>query len=74
MNDKEKTIPTHHPKIMIAQVQSYKYEQAYRELEDLIKLFKTQNNDSIVAKMKIIVPEFISNNSVFESLDAGVMN
>lgn len=74
LNDKEKTIPTHHPKIMIAHVQSYKYEQAYRELEDLIKLFKTQNNDSIVAKMKIIVPEFISKNSVFESLDAGVIN
>ncbi len=73
LNDKEKTIPTHHPKIMIAHVQSYKYEQAYRELEDLIKLFKTQNNDSIVAKMKIIVPEFISKNSVFESLDAGVI-
>ncbi len=74
LNDKEKTIPTHHPKIMIAHVQSYKYEQAYRELEDLIRLFKSQNNDSIVAKMKIIVPEFISNNSVFESLDAGVLN
>jgi FlaA1/EpsC-like NDP-sugar epimerase len=74
LNDKEKTIPTHHPKIMIAHVQSYKYEQAYRELEDLIKLFKTQNNDSIVAKMKIIVPEFISKNSVFESLDAGLMH
>jgi len=74
LNDKENTIPTHHPKIMIAHVQSYKYEQAYRELEDLIKLFKTQNNDSIVAKMKIIVPEFISKNSVFESLDAGVIN
>ncbi len=72
LNDKEKTIPTHHPKIMVAQVQSYKYELAYREIEDLITLFKTQNNKSIVAKMKIIVPEFISNNSVFELLDEEV--
>lgn len=69
LNIREKTIPTHHPKILIAQVQSYKYEHAYRELEELIKLFKTQDNESIVAKMKIIVPEFISNNSSFESLD-----
>ncbi|MCX6189532.1 MAG: nucleoside-diphosphate sugar epimerase/dehydratase [Bacteroidetes bacterium] len=69
LNIREKTIPTHHPKILIAQVQRYKYEHAYRELEELIKLFETQDNESIVAKMKIIVPEFISNNSSFESLD-----
>ncbi len=69
LNIREKTIPTHHPKILIAQVQSYKYEHAYRELEELIKLIETQDNESIVAKMKSIVPEFISNNSSFESLD-----
>lgn len=73
LNDKEKMIPTHNQKIMIAQVQSYRYEHTYRELEDLINLFQTQNNESIVAKMKIIVPEFVSRNSIFESLDASVL-
>lgn len=70
LNQTEKTLPTHHPKIMIAKVQEYSYEQSTKDIEELIRLFKTQNNGSIVARMKLIVPEFISNNSVFEALDA----
>ena len=69
LNVKETTLPTHHKKILVAQVQSYNYERAYRELYDLIRLFETQNNESIVSKMKLIVPEFISKNSIFENLD-----
>jgi FlaA1/EpsC-like NDP-sugar epimerase len=73
LNDAEKTIPTHHPKIMIAKVNSYQYDTANKDIEELIKLFKTQKNETIVAKMKLIVPEFVSNNSVFEALDAAFL-
>ena len=39
------------------------------EIEMLIQLFEDQKNDDIVAKMKHIVPEFVSNNSIYEKLD-----
>lgn len=64
----ENTIPTHHPQILKAQIRKEDDLQLQR-IEDLIRLFETQRNTEIVAKMKEIVPEFISNNSIYESLD-----
>jgi FlaA1/EpsC-like NDP-sugar epimerase len=64
----ENTIPTHHPQILKAQIRNEDEEQLKR-IDDLIQLFETQKNTDIVAKMKEIVPEFISNNSIYESLD-----
>lgn len=64
----ENTIPTHHPQILKAQIRTEEAEQLKR-IDDLIHLFETQRNTEIVAKMKEIVPEFISNNSIYESLD-----
>jgi FlaA1/EpsC-like NDP-sugar epimerase len=69
LNDHENTLSTHHPKIMIARVKEYDFEEISREVNELISLFQTQNNEVIVRKMKDIVPEFISNNSVYEQLD-----
>ena len=69
LNDKENTLPTHHPQIMIAKVQEYDLESTSKDVEELIHLFDTQKNIDIVRKMKIMVPEFISNNSVFTELD-----
>jgi FlaA1/EpsC-like NDP-sugar epimerase len=69
LNDKEKTSPTHHSKIMIAKVQEYDFDTIEREISQLTELFSTQNNEAIVRKMKEIVPEYISNNSEFEKLD-----
>ena len=40
-----------------------------KEIDELIELFDSQNNEIIVSKMKTIVPEYVSNNSVFELLD-----
>jgi len=65
----EDIIPTHHHKIMRAKVREYAFEQARREIDDLMKLAATNNEVKIVEKMKKIVPEYISNNSVFEALD-----
>ncbi len=71
LNDKENTLPTHHEKIMIAKVPVYDFEQVSDDLDELVSLFDTQNNMKIVGKMKEMVPEYKSNNSVFEKLDAG---
>ncbi len=65
----ENIIPTHHHKIMRAKVREYNFEQASREIDELMKLAISQDEVKIVGKMKKIVPEYISNNSVFEALD-----
>ena len=69
LNNEENTMPTHHSKIMIAKVKEYDYETISNEISGLIALFSSQNNEDIVRKMKQIVPEFVSKNSVYEQLD-----
>jgi FlaA1/EpsC-like NDP-sugar epimerase len=69
LNNSENTLPTHHEKIMIARVTEYPYDEMKQQLKKLIELFDDQDNVAIVKQMKQMVPEYISNNSVFESLD-----
>lgn len=69
LNKKEKTIQTHHPKIMIAKVQEYDYDDVAKKIDDLI-FYSCQCKDYlVVSQMKKIVPEFLSNNSPYEILD-----
>jgi len=67
--DAENSLPTHHPQILIGKVREYEYVQVKEFIEDLIKSFNTQNNELIVQRMKDLVPEFKSNNSVYQKLD-----
>ena len=69
LNNQENTLPTHHHKIMIAKVKEYDYKEISLHLEDLIRLSCVYQDRKVVAKMKEIVPEFKSNNSVYEELD-----
>jgi FlaA1/EpsC-like NDP-sugar epimerase len=69
LNVKEITKETSHEKIMIANVQEYDYDVISKEINTLIGLSQEFNDFPIVAKMKEIVPEFRSKNSVYESLD-----
>ncbi len=69
LNDKENTMPTHHPQIMIAKVKQYKYETVSEQILNLITINNSHDNTLIVSKMKTIIPEFISKNSIFENLD-----
>ncbi len=64
----ENTLPTHHPQILRARVREEESGQIER-INELISMFNSQDNEAIVAQMKKIVPEFISNNSLFEKLD-----
>ncbi|HRD40779.1 MAG TPA: nucleoside-diphosphate sugar epimerase/dehydratase, partial [Bacteroidia bacterium] len=68
--DSENTLPTHHTQILIGKVREYDYADVAKVINELIKLFDTQNNLKIVQCMKELVPEFKSNNSVYEQLDA----
>lgn len=69
LNVKEFTKPTSHEKVMIANVREYDYDYVKSEVDDLIDVCQTYDNMKIVAKMKQIVPEFISQNSAYEVLD-----
>lgn len=66
--EEENTLNTHHPQIYKAKIRDESAEQIER-INELITLFGTQNNDEIVVKMKLIVPEFKSNNSHYEKFD-----
>jgi FlaA1/EpsC-like NDP-sugar epimerase len=67
--DQENTLPTHHKQIMVAKVKEYDLSVISAEIRELIDLFQRQDNLAIVKKMKELVPEFKSNNSVYEKLD-----
>jgi FlaA1/EpsC-like NDP-sugar epimerase len=70
LNSKENTVPTHHPRILIAKVRVYDPGEVTLQIDDLIRIAVTGNDKAVVQKMKAIVPEFISRNSVYEELDA----
>lgn len=69
LNDNENTMPTHHEKIMIGKVRAYVFDEVEKQIYKLINAAKTHNDRQVVMNMKEIVPEFKSNNSVFEELD-----
>ncbi len=70
LNDKEKTIATHHSKIMIAKVRTYDYNEVLMRLQVLRRLLEKNNIHDLVSEMKIIVPEYKSNNSEWQAIDA----
>jgi FlaA1/EpsC-like NDP-sugar epimerase len=70
LNQTESTIPTHHEKIMIANVQEYEYPDVNSYVELFNDLIIDKNELKMVALMKELVPEFRSNYSRFEVLDS----
>jgi FlaA1/EpsC-like NDP-sugar epimerase len=66
---KENTIPTEHPKIMRAKVREYTEEEVNVEIAKLLEILPSCNDFDIVKQMKVIVPEFKSNNSIYQVLD-----
>jgi FlaA1/EpsC-like NDP-sugar epimerase len=69
LNDLENTMPTHHDKIMIAKVRENDFELVKNEIHVLSKELNSNNNLNIVRQMKVMVPEFKSQNSIYEQLD-----
>jgi len=69
LNDLENTVPTHHRKILIAKVRENDFETVNAQVHALFDSVRTGDNMEIVRQMKSIVPEFKSQNSVYERLD-----
>jgi FlaA1/EpsC-like NDP-sugar epimerase len=70
LNNAENTRPTYHDKIMIASVREYNYPEVKEHIEKMIASARKHYSTETVEQMKDLVPEFISNNSIFENLDA----
>lgn len=69
LNDKETTLPTSNPLIMVAQVREYDYATALANEERLMTVSETFDDMEIVKVMKEIVPEYRSRQSKYEALD-----
>lgn len=69
LNEKESTKPSFHDKIRIANVREYDYTEVSKQIDDLIEKSKLYDEMITVKKMKEIVPEYKSNNSIYEKLD-----
>lgn len=69
LNDDENTLPTHHKKIRIASIRPCSFEAMSNDINHLIALTKEHNNNDMVRQMKKIVPEYLSENSIYSDLD-----
>ena len=74
LNEQEGTKPTFHEKIRIAEVREYDYDQVCKDIDELIDISKKYDDMATVRKMKEIVPEYKSNNSIYEELDKDIQN
>jgi FlaA1/EpsC-like NDP-sugar epimerase len=69
LNTNENTLPTHHPQIMIAKVKEFDSDTVKKDIAELTEIRQTHDNYRIVTKMKEIVAEYKSQNSIYERLD-----
>lgn len=69
LNDKETTLPTHHEKILRAKVREYNFSEISEKIDLLSKMAEAGDDLQVVRQMKLIVPEFVSDNSIYQALD-----
>jgi FlaA1/EpsC-like NDP-sugar epimerase len=75
LNDAENTTQTYHEKILIAQVREVSFELVKQNTLELETILSTTNDEMLlVSKMKELVPEYISNNSIYQQLDTKVIS
>jgi FlaA1/EpsC-like NDP-sugar epimerase len=72
LTDGENTIKTYHDKIMIAKVRDVDFNEIRKSFEEFaVQTSSSGDESTLVTTMKRMVPEYISQNSVFEHLDLG---
>jgi FlaA1/EpsC-like NDP-sugar epimerase len=69
LSDEENTVATYHPKIKIARVQGFEQEYITQQFALLEQCHKSQDDFKLVSQIKMIVKEYVSNNSVYQALD-----
>jgi FlaA1/EpsC-like NDP-sugar epimerase len=69
LNVEEQIIPTYNKDIKISKTIPNRYSEVNNVIKELLELSKLNNEELMVAKMKTILPDYISNNSQYEKLD-----
>ncbi|MGB5981040.1 MAG: nucleoside-diphosphate sugar epimerase/dehydratase [Nonlabens sp.] len=72
LSDDSLTLPTHHDKIMIAKQSCSSHNQVLDQLNNILIAAASSNNEEVVRNIKFLIPEYKSNNSIFESLDNSI--
>ncbi|MGV3539055.1 MAG: UDP-N-acetylglucosamine 4,6-dehydratase family protein, partial [Rufibacter sp.] len=67
--EQESVQPTAHPKIRLANMPTPQSSQVIQAIQELVELFSTQNNVAVIKKMKQLVPEYVSQNSMYQKFD-----
>lgn len=73
LNTGENMMKTHHPKIMIAELIKLNYAILEAELFNLENILYSDSDEELIRFMKVLVPEYISNNSIYEQLDKNLI-
>ena len=73
LNKEEEVIPTKNEKILIAKVIEYDFDKVSKSIERVIDVAMRNKDEDVVKQMKRIVPEYISNNSIYESMDEEIL-
>lgn len=73
LNKEEEVVPTNNEKILIAKVIEYDFEKVSKSIDRLIDIAANNNDEDVVKQMKRIVPEYISNNSIYETMDEEIL-
>jgi FlaA1/EpsC-like NDP-sugar epimerase len=66
--NEENTLPTHHPKILIAKTRETQQKQI-KALKELLLVYPNLSEMELVSTIKVLIPEYISNHSKFQTLD-----
>ena len=74
LNKEEEVVPTNNDKILIAKVIEYDFEKVSKSIERVIDVAMRNKDEEVVKQMKRIVPEYISNNSIYESMDEEILS
>ena len=69
LSDDATTMPTHHEKILISKDPTMDYQNIEKYCNHIVKAALRREKVEVVQILKEIVPEFKSNNSVYEALD-----
>lgn len=74
LNTDENTLTTHHPKILIAKLNTPSYAYIEVQINQMKEILNSGDNNKMVSKIKEVIPEYKSNNSIFEKLDKVTYN
>lgn len=69
LSDNTKTLATPHEKILISKDPTVEFNYIENKVKSIVEISRNNSKEEVVKLLKEIVPEFISNNSIYTVLD-----